>query len=421
MHTFLKTRLWLRQAVLRVLTSLDRLATRAARPTARKSPRPALLSDTAGWVAANEDSGVSLTFIRPSEVAKNDPPKTLQGKINSEYSLLAQVEIPPAYVLTIPSGRVVGEHGAVVTPDHNLLLDVSWPVGSLHSYMVHKKSGDVPDGEEFYVDASLPIRRVRGTVAALSAFYGRTYFHWVFDVLPRLGLLQDAGVDLADVDAFVVPGYFSGFQIETLTELGIRRNRVISSLKHRHVEAERLLVPSLPRRTGVVPTWVTEYLRRAFPPSTPAVDDAPSRIYIKRKLTDHGLLEGEDRLILELAGYGFKPIAMENYTLREKHWFLSRAEAVIGPSGAGLANIVFCRPGTKVIELRVQPMPLLESWDLANRCGLDFYDVLPSSDGREGERAPTDPWGMALSGSIADADIFAAIEMAGLDDRSFAS
>ena len=98
---------------------------------------------------------------------------------------------------------------------------------------------------------------------------------------------------------------------------------------------------------------------------------------------------------------------MENFTLREKAWLLSRAEAVLGPSGAGLCNIVFCQPGTKVIEIRVQPYPVMEPWDIANRCGLDFYDVLPIDYGGQQKS-------MVTSGAVAEDDIFATLDMAGL-------
>jgi capsular polysaccharide biosynthesis protein len=400
--------------VLKTLRFLDRFAARFVRPTGKRFGRPSLLSDTHEWVRLHQPEGAALQLSYPAEVAENAPPKTLQGLADREYSLLAKVGVPAAYLLEIPRGRVVGEHGAIVTPDNNLLLDVSWPIGSLHSYLAG--TNDIPDGEEFYVDAALPIRHIAGSVAVLSAFYGRSYFHWVFDVLPRLGILEHVGMDLNDVDFFVVPGYFAGFQIETLTELGIRRDRVISSLKHRHIRADRLLVPSLPRRTGVVPSWVVDYLRSAFPPTPPPNAEAPTRLFITRKVTDHGLLDGEDQLVSKLRKYGFTPVAMENFTLGEKHWLLSNAEAVMGPSGAGLANVVFCNPGTKVIELRVQPIPLLESWDIANRCGLDFYDVLPSGYGETDVPVATDPWGLAFRASIAESDIFAALEMAGLGD-----
>ena len=358
----------------------------------------------AGFDSARKPA--QIEWLGHAEVISNAPPKSLHGFLDFEYERASTGEIPSAFVLTIPNGRAVGEHGAVVTPDHKLLLDVSKPVGSLRSNMLGDH-GLIPGGNEFFVDAALPHRHVKGSVAVISAFVGRGYFHWLWDVLPRLGLLEESGHPIDSIDSVVVPGYFAGFQMETLSALGIERPRIISSLQDRNIEAEQLLVPSLPRSTGLVPTWAVDYLRRAFPPSRPSGTDFPRRIYIVRKATDHGILESEDQLTARLRKRGFVPMAMENFTLREKAWLLGRAEAIVGPSGAGLCNIVFCQPGTKVVEIRVQPYPVMEPWDIANRCGLDFYDVLPVGYG-ESDKA------MVTTGRVADDEIMATLDIAGL-------
>lgn len=405
LHSYLKKHPLLRQAALSSYTAADRLVARLRRPVDPVFPEPSLSPSTDQWISnwnARGGEAATMVYVEKADQITNSPPRSIHGFVDDEYRMAAIVPIPAAFVATIPGGRVVGEHGAVVTPDNQLLQDVSWPVGSLRSHMLGDH-GDVPGRGEFYVDAALPAKRIKGTVAVLSSFVGRGYFHWLWDVLPRLGLLHNAGLDLDEIDYFVVPGYFSGFQIETLTTLGIHRSKILSSLLHRHLLADELMVPSLTRPTGVVPSWAVNYLRGAFSPLRPPGNDHPTRIYIVRKVTDHGLLEGEERLTARLAQHGFRPVAMENYSLREKAWLLGRAEVVLGPSGAGLCNIVFCRPGTKIVELRVQPYPVMEPWDIANRCGLDFYDVLPDGYGG-GEK------GMVTSGSISDESIFATLE-----------
>ncbi|HJQ95327.1 MAG TPA: glycosyltransferase family 61 protein [Acidimicrobiia bacterium] len=408
LHSFLKRHPRLRQGTLSAYTTADRWWARARRPRFVATPRPMPMASSAEWVASFEGAvgDPSFAVIGHPESIINQPPKSLHGSLDPEYERAHSGEIPAAFVLTVPRGRVVGEHGAIVTPDHRLLLDVSKPVGSLRSNMLGDH-GTIPGRDEFFVDAALPSRHVAGSVAVISAFVGRGYFHWLWDVLPRLGLLEEAGNSLDSIDWFVVPGYFAGFQIETLSALGIERARVISSLQHRNVEAERLLVPSLPRATGLVPTWAVDYLRRAFPPSRPSGTEFPQRIYIVRKATDHGILESEDQLTSRLKKRGFVPMAMENFTLREKAWLLGRAEAIVGPSGAGLCNIVFCQPGTKIVEIRVQPYPVMEPWDIANRCGLDFYDVLPVGYGQSSKA-------MVTTGRVADDEIMATLDMAGL-------
>ena len=407
-HTFLKRHPRLRQGTLRTYTCVDRVLARIRHPLVKASPKPEPIAASAEWVAAfnAEEDHPTIVWLGHAEAISNFPPKSRHGFVDSEYERARTGEIPPAFVLTIPGGRAVGEHGAIVTPDYRLLQDVSWPVGSLRSYMLGDH-GSIPGGDQFFIDAALPTRAVKGTVAVISAFVGRGYFHWLWDVLPRLGLLAESGNSIDSIDSFVVPGYFSGFQIETLSALGIGRSRVISSLQDRNIEAARLLVPSLPRVTGFVPTWAVDFLRQAFPPSQPTGHDFPRRIYIVRKATDHGILESEDRLTSRLKQRGFVPMAMENFTLREKAWLLGRAEAIIGPSGAGLCNIVFCQPGTKVVEIRVQPYPVMEPWDIANRCGLDFYDVLPVGYG-------TTDRTMVTTGRVEDDEIMATLDMAGL-------
>lgn len=408
-YSFLKQHPGIRRGALSSYTTASRMLARTRHPFSARSSRPIPTPDTIAWADSwnqRQNPPVEVTHLSGGEEIHNDIPRSIHSLVDDEYRMAASSTVPAPFVVTIPHGRSVGEHGAIVTPDGKLLQDVSWPVGSLRSHMLGVY-GSVPGGEEFFVDASLPPRQVTGIVAVLSAYVGRGYFHWLWDVLPRVGLLTKAGFEVSSIDSFVVPAYMSGFQTETLRSIGIGRSRVISSFQSRHIQADLLLVPSLPRPTGVVPTWAINYMREAFPPSRPSVDPVPTRIYIVRRATDHGILESEARLTRQLVKRGFVPLAMEDFTLREKAWLLGRAEAVIGPSGAGLCNIAFCEPGTKVIEIRIQPYPVMEPWDIANRCGLDFYDVLPIGYSQANKA-------MVTSGRVAQDEIMATLDMAGL-------
>jgi capsular polysaccharide biosynthesis protein len=408
LNSFLKRHPSLRRRAQSAYIAAARGLARSKRPFRPSFSRPELIRDTPSWTAEwnrNHRRQSTIRWIREAEEIHNRPPRSVHGFVDDEYVMAAEVTVPPAFVASIPGGRVVGQHGAVVTPDGKLLLDVSWPMPSLRKHMLDKNRL-IPGGDQFFVDASLPARRINGTVAVLSAYAGSGYFHWLWDVIPRLGLIKDSGIDLDSIDAFAVPSYMPGFQIETLTELGLGRSRIINTFKHRHLQATHLLVPSLTRPTGVVPTWAADYLLKVFPPSKPR-GSFSQRIYVTRKYTDHGLLEEENRLTADLSRRGFTPLAMEDFTVREKAWLFGQAEAILGPSGAGLCNIVFCRPGTKVVEIRVQPYPVMEAWDIANRRGLDFYDILPIGY----HAAKKD---VVTSGRVRAEDIFATLDLAGL-------
>jgi capsular polysaccharide biosynthesis protein len=412
-YGYLKTRPRARVHVVNLYKRFNRAFARTRYQRSRSQTDPERAASTAAWLEEwNTGARPPALIVEAgeSEEVANRPPTNLHGSVDYQHKLVERVRVPAPFVVEIPDGHAVGEHGAVVTPDHKLLTEVSWPVGSLRGYL-ERINGDTPGGDEFYIDSRLPGRRVGGTAAVLSAFVGRGYFHWMFDVLPRLGLLQKAGYRLEDIDYFLVPMRVSGFHYETLDSLGISEVRVLSSFHERHVVADRLLVPSLPRSAGVVPTWVVDYLGGAFPPVRPNGSEHPTRLYIVRRATDHGIVGNEDRLLDGLRRFGFEQVAMEDYTVREKAWLLGQAEAIIGASGAGLSNIVFCRPGTKIVELRVQPYPVMEPWDIANRVGLDFYDVLP-------EPQAGDDKGVVGIGSISEEAVLATLELAGLTSRA---
>jgi len=383
LYTFLKPRPRLKRVALAAYATLSRNLIRL-RPS-KHNDRPLELGMVERWIgswnSANPARAASYVQVHPAQRIHNEFPQNIIGYHDPEHERVIDAETPAAFVATMPDGHVVGEHGSVITPDGIVLVEVSQHIG-IEGYN-SEQSRNPPDPWALYVESHRSPRRLRGSAAVLSAYFGRGYFHWLYDVLPRFGLLRNAGIDVASVDHFVVPSYFAPFQIETLRVLGIPSRRLVSSFQHRHVVADQLLVPSLPRPLGLIPSWLCEFLRDSFPPKTPEVALSPERLYIVRRMTDHGLLANDDSLMALLVQQGFTPVALEQFSLSEKAWLMSRAEVIVSPSGGGLCNIVFCRPGTTVVELRVQPFPVIEAWAIANMGGLRFYDVLPDGYRRD--------------------------------------
>ena len=414
-YSFLKVRPRWRSSVVRLAQGAARLRARARRGDPLPELFPAESSEA--WVKDwNIRSGSAVwTKIGSDEEIHHRPARNLRGYFDPEYRAVQHVTSKAPFLVEIPQGHVVGEHGVVVTPDGDILMDVSFPIGEAQRffnsnatpYQVKLGGQTFRYQQEFNVDSGIPALGLDGTVALLTSHAGRGYFHWMFDVLPRLELLKMSGHDLSMIGHFVVPMTTAGFHFETLRELGVPKSKLVSSFKVRHLVADRLLAPSLTRPAWAVPTWVVEFLRKSFRPAPITGFRAPRRIYIVRKSTDHGVIEREDELTGRLRARGFEPMAMEDYTLREKAWILANAEAVIGPSGAGLSNIVFCQPGTKVVEIRTQPFPVKEPWSIASQCNLDFFDVLPPNFGS------TDTTLVGKLGVVED-DVMATLDLAGL-------
>ena len=55
--------------------------------------------------------------------------------------------------------------------------------------------------------------------------------------------------------------------------------------------------------------------------------------------------------IKPLTKLGFECVTLSNMRVQEQIRLFKEAQIVVGPHGGGLTNIVFCRPGTQIIEL----------------------------------------------------------------------
>ncbi|MDC0058183.1 glycosyltransferase family 61 protein, partial [Pelagibacteraceae bacterium] len=75
------------------------------------------------------------------------------------------------------------------------------------------------------------------------------------------------------------------------------------------------------------------------------------KIYVRREDTNYRTILNEADLIDKLKKNGFKVISTSQYEILDQINFFANAKIVLSAYGSGLANIVFCNPGTKVYEI----------------------------------------------------------------------
>ena len=238
--------------------------------------------------------------------------------------------------------------------------------------------------------AALPCEplALAGTACFLDARSAPIYYHWMLDVLPKLEVLESAGIALDDIDHFVVRAD-AAFCRETLRRCGIDPERVVTPPDGMHVSADRLLVPWLKNALGArvnrglglgLASWIPAWLRARFVTAATTAEPAGERLYISRaKRGTRGVL-AEDELVSALAERGFRTVCPEEHPVAEQAAMFDRASVVVGVHGAGLTNTAFCRPGTLVVEIfgdYVVPC----YWALAALAGLDYAHYLSEDAG----------------------------------------
>lgn len=195
-----------------------------------------------------------------------------------------------------------------------------------------------------------PVTVLEEPVIILTASHQDYYFHWMFDVLPRLHLA--ARYPQADGLALFIKQNLP-FQQQSLSVLCPQDRQVIDANRHPIIHVPSAIVPCHQISPGrVFPEWVIQFLRQSFLATQDHTAIATGRrIYVSRSRAKHRRVLNEEEIVPGLDSLGFEIIHLEDLTLEEQVQTFHGCDVIIAPHGGGLTNLVFAPRGCKVIEL----------------------------------------------------------------------
>lgn len=211
------------------------------------------------------------------------------------------------------------------------------------------------------------------SVLDLTSPGGKFYSHFLFDVLPKLHLLKSIGVDINFFDKIIINFKDLLFIKECFDALNIDFSKVVGrDALNRMFESKLFVSISEPRDSLYTSDWIVDFVRNTF--SSSDVVTKFSSIYISRNLGTKRIVVNEDRFIVDLVSAGVQIVHCEKYSIKKNASIFRNANIVVAPHGAGLSNIVFCRPGTIVVELFSSHWSD-EFWKLSVACGLNYIPI----------------------------------------------
>ena len=300
----------------------------------------------------------------PSHTYTRNCPRSIYKKHHWKFDNMYVHVDPKTFVISASNCRLVGSIGTIITHDDKLLSDVS-----------QQFSG----GEHFIFNyLKLPTcQQVNGTVAVLATAGGETYFHWLTEVIPRVEILRKAlSNKIENIDLFIVnPADKLPIIIESLSLLGIPLNKLIFADIDTHIQPERFIIPSLPGSTGNPPAWALKFLRESFLNHKSEIEPI-SKLYISRAKASYRNFINEDEVFEYMSAIGFTTIYLEEHNFKTQIALLSNAEVIVAPHGAGLTNLIWCNPGTKVLEIFSPNYVNICFWSIANQLQLDYYYLI---------------------------------------------
>ncbi len=209
-------------------------------------------------------------------------------------------------------------------------------------------------------------KKITGTVLSLltGGAGNDNYFHWIFDVLPRLKICEQV-MDLKKIDFFLLPGIEKKYQHESLDIFKIPREKRLSSKNFRHIVADEIIITDHPyclkndadNEIENIPTWISKWLKSVCIKKSENIKSMQKKIYIDRKDSTANtrylrsiINETEVKNMLKKEGFEF--ISFGDYSFKEQTEIINNSSVIVGLHGAGFANLCFCEPHTKVLELK---------------------------------------------------------------------
>ena len=214
--------------------------------------------------------------------------------------------------------------------------------------------GPVPEDHWVFRSIKLPkVHKLTGKTLFLSS--RSNYWHLLADELCDLTLLTESGIKINEFDhiIFEKSHFNAGKELQEI--FGLNQVNQVSLQRHLHVECEELFFFTGTFCLSKDALSLVEYkIKSSLKQSTSKSGKTSKRIIISRgsSTTRRWLNENECMQLLDILG--FKLIDPSNLSLAQQVEAFSNAEIILGPHGAGLTNIMFCNPGTKVVEIRSQ-------------------------------------------------------------------
>ena len=212
-----------------------------------------------------------------------------------------------------------------------------------------------------------------GNYSAVLGFGLHHYYHWSHDLIMGMrGIAEHLPRDTK----LIVPEEIKPFQVETLGLLGLTDHPRVHFPVGAFWELENLYVVTPRLKTQIDSSGPYRWFRNAVMERYGLSEAKPSRkLYLSRRHDSHWRTTNEPEVESLLAHHGFETVAPGELSLQEQAELFGQAAVIVG-TGAGLFNLVFAPPGTKVLQFQVESHMVHALWTAATAMNFDYHYML---------------------------------------------
>jgi capsular polysaccharide biosynthesis protein len=273
---------------------------------------------------------------------------------------------PPAYTAGISDATLVG-YRTILTPNKLFFTDEAYADAEFFQHRLSRISrsdsfsseatGLRPTDRERYFEfdpGERAARHVERNVVVLCSDEPFSYGSFLFRVVPKAKAVRDLGLTGTTCIAFADQKPF----MDLLNFCGISEQTILQHDINAVTRVDRAIIPSLRNPHAYLDPESCELyaeLRARYGEPSSGRKVYVSRVSINQEGWSTRTMVNEGELIARLEAMGFDILEPEHLSVREQIKAFSSASMIVGPSGSGLFNTMFCHPGTKVIDIQSEP------------------------------------------------------------------
>lgn len=174
--------------------------------------------------------------------------------------------------------------------------------------------------------------------------HSANYYHWVTDVLPKIYMINKKNI-LKNIP-IIIPNFKTSFQRDSIKM--ITKNIIIIK---KNINLNNCYYLSELHNSGCPRPEYIKGIKKLF---TKNINKKRyyKNIYISRRYGNYRKILQEKKLIKFLRKENFKIIDAEKLSFIDQIRYFENAKFVISSHGAGLTNLIWMKPKSKILEIR---------------------------------------------------------------------
>ncbi len=227
------------------------------------------------------------------------------------------------------------------------------------------------------------IKKIEGKVFNLNqGASGNNFFHFIFDILPKIYILKSK-INLSEINFFYVSN-IRLWQIKIFNLIGIKNKKLLDSEKFNHIFANEIISVEHPwyekgefqKQVKNIPKWIIDKNRKTFLKKSSKIK-SKKKIFLDRSgsIYNHCQIENIEVIKNLLVKSNFEILQPEKKSFQNQINIFKNASIIIGAHGASFTNIIFCKPGTKIIEIIPTDHPNKKCETISNFLNFRYYRI----------------------------------------------